>query len=136
MTTATSRVAGSLNLAVGLGFGPLAICGARYFAQHGRVWQFAGFPTYGDGPFEAIGVPNSAALIAGFAVVCAVEMAIGAAMLTGRRPSPHLSVALLPFEWAYWLGFALPFGVVVGVMRAIALTASSRSTAAHRATEF
>ena len=52
-----TRVAGGLSVALGLGFGPLAVYGARFFAEHGTVWYFAGFPTYGDGPFESIGIP-------------------------------------------------------------------------------
>ena len=45
-----TRVAGGHVVALGLGFGPLAVYGATFFAEHGTVWYFAGFPTYGDGP--------------------------------------------------------------------------------------
>lgn len=43
-----SRVAGGLACATGLGFGPLGVYGTVYFAKHGEVWHFMGFPTYGD----------------------------------------------------------------------------------------
>ena len=121
-----TRVAGGLSVALGLGFGPLAVYGATFFAEHGTVWYFAGFPTYGDGPFESIGIPTSAPLIAGFAAVCAAEVALGTRMLAGRRSSLTLSFALLPFEAAYWIGFALPFGVVLGAIRTAAAAAALR----------
>ena len=121
-----TRVAGGLSVALGLGFGPLAVYGAIFFAEHGTVWYFAGFPTYGDGPFESIGIPTSVPLISGFAAVCAAEVALGARMWAGRRSSRNLSFALLPFEAVYWIGFALPFGVVLGAVRTAAVTAALR----------
>ena len=126
-----SRMAGGLSVALGLGFGPLAVYGAMFFAEHGTVWYFAGFPTYGDGPFESIGIPTSgiptsAPLIAGFAAVCAAEVALGTRMWAGRRSSHTLSFALLPFEAAYWIGFALPFGVALGAIRSAAAAAALR----------
>ena len=121
-----TRVAGGLSVALGLGFGPLAVYGARYFAEHGTVWYYAGFPTYGDGPFESVGIPTSVPLICGFAAVCAAEVALGARMWARRRSSLKLSFALLPFEAAYWIGFALPFGVVLGAIRTAAVTAALR----------
>ena len=121
-----ARVAGGLSVALGLGFGPLAVYGAMYFAEHGAVWYFAGFPTYGDGPFESMGIPTSVPLISGFAVVCAAEVALGTRMWAGRRSSLKHSFALLPFEAVYWVGFALPFGVVLGAARTIAVMAAVR----------
>jgi hypothetical protein len=106
-----------LALLTGLGFGPLGVYGARYLAEHGRVWYFMGFPTYGNGPFERLGVRTSVPLIIGFAVVCAAEVVVGGLLLAGWRPALWLSFALLPFELAYWYGFALPFGFVFGVLR-------------------
>ena len=118
--------AGGLSMAAGLGFGPLAVYGAIYFAKHGKVWFFAGFPTYGEGPFESLGVPTSAPLITGFAAVCAAECALGYWLWRGRRSSMRLSMALLPLEVAYWLGFALPGGIVFGAARTLAVIATRR----------
>jgi hypothetical protein len=111
-----------------------------FFAEHGRVWYFAGFPTYGGGPFEAIGIPTSVPLLAGFVTVCAAEVALGAWMWTGRRSSLMLSSALLPFEVAYWLGFALPGGFALGAARAAIRHRAARrvnpaeASASHRRT--
>jgi hypothetical protein len=37
------------------------------------------------------------------------------------------SLALLPIEFAFWIGFALPLGVVAGVARTAAIIASFRA---------
>lgn len=94
--------------------------GTFHFARYGQVWQFLGFPTYGDGPFARLGLPTSVALLLGFVVVCAAEVVVGALLLAGWAPARWLSLALLPFEVAFWLGFALPFGFVFGALRLVA----------------
>jgi hypothetical protein len=111
------RAAGVLALLAGLGFGPLAVYGARYFAEHGTVWYFMGFPTYGDGPFERVGIPTTVPVLIGFVVACAAEVVLGVLLLAGWHPAVWLSFLLLPIELAYWLGFALPFGFVFGAAR-------------------
>ncbi|MBA3585827.1 MAG: hypothetical protein H0W36_15170 [Gemmatimonadetes bacterium] len=121
-----SRAAGGLAWAAGLGFGPLGVYSTVYFAKHGEVWYFLGLPTYGDGPFERIGIPTSVPLLLGFVGVCAAELVVGW-MLWARRPGARrLSVVLLPIELAYWLGFALPFGPVLGALRTAAVVVSVR----------
>lgn len=116
-----TRAAGLLSILLGLGFGIPGAIGARHFAEQGEVWQFLGFPTYGEGPFERSGIPTSVPLLVGFVVVCAIEVGIGALLLAGWHPALWLSLAIVPLELAYWTGFALPFGFVLGAGR-VALT--------------
>ena len=99
---------------------------AWYFAEHDRVWFFLGFPTYGEGPFAAIGVPTSVPLLVAFAVVCAAEVVTAALLWRGRRAGSVLALALLPFEFAFWIGFALPIGPLLGVVRTIAVAIAAR----------
>lgn len=54
-----AKLAAGFAVLSGLGFGLPAVYGAVHFARHGEVWQFLGFPTYGNGPFEKLGVPGS-----------------------------------------------------------------------------
>lgn len=115
--TAPSWCRSWTSLLLGLGFGVPAAIGTVYFARHGSVWTFLGFPTHGEGPFTAVGIPDSAPLQIGFVVMCAAEVAVGVLMWRGHRAGAQLSIALLPFELAYWIGFALPFGPVLGVLR-------------------
>jgi hypothetical protein len=112
-----TRAAGVLAVLLGLGFGIPGLIGASHFAQHHEVWQFLGFPTYGDGPFERANIATTVPLLVGFVVVCAAEVALGGLLLTGWHPALWLSLAILPFELAYWTGFALPFGFVLGAAR-------------------
>jgi hypothetical protein len=124
----TLRVAAGLAVLSGLGFGLPAVYGAVHLARTGEVWQFMGFPTYGHGPFEKIGVPTTVPLLAGFAAVCGAEVIAGGLLWRRRRAGTKLSLALLPFEVAYWLGFALPAGPVLGVGRTLAVLAARKSS--------
>lgn len=122
------RSAAALAATAGLGFGIPGVFGWHHFAQTGHVWMFAGFPTYGEGPFEDLGLDTRVPLLAGFAVVCVAEVGLAARLWRGGSRSTTLSHLLLPFELAYWWGFALPFGFVLGVGREALLLARPRPT--------
>lgn len=129
-STRRSRSAAALAAAAGLGFGIPGIYGLNHFARTGDVWMLAGFPTYGEGPFERIGLDTSTPLLAGFVVVCVAEAGLAAALWRRAPSSTILSHSLFPFELAYWWGFALPFGFLFGISRtALLLTRPSRSWA-------
>jgi hypothetical protein len=76
------------SLVLGLGFGLPAIVGARHFAETGEVWTFLGFPTYGGGPFERLGLPTSVPLLIGFALPFGPPLGIARTIL------------LLPGPWS------------------------------------
>ena len=109
--------AGSASLLLGLGFGIPCVFGIRHFARTGEVWTFLGFPTYGGGPFERIGLPTSTALLVGFLAVCVAEVAVGVLIWADAPYASVASYALLPFELVFWIGFALPFGPLLGIAR-------------------
>jgi hypothetical protein len=109
------RTAAVLSWIVGLGFGLPAAYGAWFFAERGYVWTFMGFPTYGDGPFESLGIPTSVPLLLSFTLLCAAEVFVGALLWARRDAGVVMSVVLLPFGMIFWLGFALPFGPALGV---------------------
>ena len=112
-------IAGSLSVLLGLGFGLPCLLGVRHFARTGDVWTFMGFPTYGNGPFERIGIPTSTALLLGFLAVCVAEVAVGCLIWTGAPGATAIALMLLPVEFAFWIGFALPFGPPLGIARTI-----------------
>jgi hypothetical protein len=120
-----ARLAAGFSWLSGLGFGLPAVYGAVHFARTGEVWQFMGFPAYGHGPFERIGIPTTVPLLAGFAAVCGAEVVAGSLLWRGHRSGRKLALALLPFEIAYWAGFALPLGPVLGAGRTIAASRTS-----------
>jgi hypothetical protein len=129
MNRTLSRLAAGLAGLSGLGFGLPAVYGAVHHARTGEVWQFMGFPTYGHGPFEKVGLPTSTPLLVGFAAVCGAEVIAAGLLWRQSRVGARLSLALLPFEAAYWLGFALPAGPLLGAGRtALVIAALKRGT--------
>jgi uncharacterized membrane protein YhaH (DUF805 family) len=112
-----TRAAAVCSLVLGLGFGLPGVYGAGYFARHSEVWTLLGFPTYGEGPFERWGLPTSVALLLGFVAVCAAEVAVGVLLWRDATTAPWLALALLPVELVFWIGFALPFGPMLGLAR-------------------
>ena len=104
---------------LGLGFGLPCVFAVRHVARTGDVRTFMGFPTYSNGPFEPIGIPTSTPLLLGFRAVCLAEVALGCLIWSGAPGATVISLALLPAEFAFWIGFALPFGPPVGIARTI-----------------
>jgi hypothetical protein len=119
-----NRAAAVCSLVLGLGFGLPGAYGAGYYARHGEVWTFLGFPTYGDGPFERWGLATSVALLLGFVAVCAAEVVVGALLWRHAAPAPWMALALLPGELVFWIGFALPFGPLLGLARTVLVVGS------------
>lgn len=112
-----TRAAAACSLVLGLGFGLPGAYGTWHYARHGEVWKFFGFPTYGDGPFERRGLPTSVALLLGFMTVCAAEVVVGVLLWRDSTTAPWLALALLPIELVFWIGFTLPFGLLLGLAR-------------------
>ena len=122
MTVAGRRVgAATAASCAGIGFGLPCLAGIRHLAETGEVWQFLGFPTYGDGPFDRVGVATTVPLLAGFLAVCVAEIGLAVAILRRAPWAAKASTTLLPFELVYWTGFALPFGFVFGLWRLLLL---------------
>ena len=112
-----TRAAAICSILLGLGFGLPGAYGAWYCARHGEVWTFLGFPTYGHGPFQRWGVHTTVPLLLGFVVVCAAAVVVRVLLWRGDAIAPWLALALLPVEFVFWIGFALPFGPVLGLAR-------------------
>jgi len=122
-----SQVAAVLAWFSGPGFGVPALLGLRYFMREQTVWTFMGFPTYGGGPFERWGLPTSTGLLIAFAAVCAAELVVGFFLWTGRPVGHWLAIGLLPVEMFFWIGFALPFGAVIGLIRTVLVVLAMRA---------
>jgi hypothetical protein len=126
MSNTARRTAAVLAWIPGLGFGLPGVYAIRYFAEWHQPWMFIGFPTYGDGPFEDIGIDTSTPLLVLFLAVCVTELAVGVTLWRRARWSVAAGLALLPLEFAFWIGFALPFGYLFGAARAVVLFAILR----------
>jgi hypothetical protein len=111
------RAAAATSWLLGLGFGIPGVIGMVKLARTGEVWTFLGFPTYGDGPFERVGLSTSVPLLAAFVAVCVADLVTGTMLWTGAPGAVAATWVLLPFELVFWIGFALPFGPVLAVVR-------------------
>lgn len=127
-----ARSAAATSLVLGLGFGLPCAYGLWYFATRNEVWIFLGFPTYGDGPFDGAGIPTMVPLLAGFLIICILEIAAAVLLWLPHRAGYWISLLLLPLEAIYWIGFALPFGPLLGALRTgLVLAAVSVNSRAH-----
>ena len=108
----------------GLGFGLPCIYGIWYFIRTKSVATFMGFPTYGNGPFEKIGINTTVPLLAGFLLICVMECICGWGLWDGGKGSAVLSLAIIPVELFFYIGFALPFGPILMALRTIILVLS------------
>ncbi len=112
------RIAAALcSIVAGLGIGIPCALGIRHFARTGEVWTFMGFSTYGGGPFERWGLQTSVRLLTAFLAVCIAEVVVGVMIWADAPGATILSIALLPIEFVFWAGFALPFGPFMGIAR-------------------
>ena len=113
--------AGIVSIVLGLGFGLPAIFGIRHLHKTGEIWSFLGFPTYGGGPFERIGVQTSLPLLTAFLAICLAEVVVGALLVMDAPYARAAGFVLLPVELLFWVGFALPAGPPLGLLRAVLL---------------
>jgi hypothetical protein len=110
-----SRAAAILAVLPAVVFGIPCIFAIRFFSERGYVWTFMGFPTYGQGPFEAWGFQTTTGLLVAFLLVCVAELVVAVLLWRETRTGVVLSLALLPIEflsgsgsrchWALWSGW-------------------------------
>jgi len=114
-----TKLAGAFSWFLGLGFGLPCGYAIWYLADRGSVSTFLGFPTYGEGPFEDVSLETTTPLLVAFLLVCMAELVAGWLLWRHRRAGGLLALALLPLEFAFWIGLALPLGPVVGLARTV-----------------
>ena len=106
---------------LGLGFGIPCALGIKHLSDTGEVWTFMGFPTYGGGPFETAGMQTTVGLLLTFLAVCAAQVVVGTLVIVGVPHAPLVTYLLLTVSLVFWIGFALPFGPILGTVSAVLL---------------
>jgi hypothetical protein len=101
----------------GLGFGIPCIYGIWSMVRGKGIAYLMGFPTYGNGPFEKIGVHTTTLLLIGFLLVCGLECIAGWGLWRGDKGAAILSFTIIPVEILFFIGFALPFGPIFLIAR-------------------
>ncbi|ODU03275.1 MAG: hypothetical protein ABS81_14890 [Pseudonocardia sp. SCN 72-86] len=111
------RAAAAAAWVNGLGFGAYDLFPIRALAAGEPVpVVVSGFPVYGGGPFEGVGVPTTMPLLVTFLVVCVLEVAAGVLLWMRRRSGAVLFVVSAVPGAVFWWGFALPFGWVLAAV--------------------
>ena len=111
------KAAGVSSFVLGLGFGLPDVYAVWHLVRTGTIARLLGYPTYGEGYFARHDVETTVPLLLGFLVVCVLECVAGYLLWGEHRSGAVLALALLPAELAYWIGFSLPFGPVLGLLR-------------------
>jgi hypothetical protein len=111
----------------GSGFGVCCLPGIRNLLTGRDIPMILGFPAYGRGPFERVGIPTTVPLLAGFLLVCILECVAGWLLWSGSITGAILALALLPFGAIFWWGFALPIPPIFAIVRTVLIVLSWRS---------
>ena len=124
LPSATLRAAAALFIVDGIGFGIFAVPAIVRVWQHRPIPIVFGFPAYGGGPFERIGLKSTVPLLAAFLLVNVLEIVAGVLVWKGLRSGAILGFALIPFGALFWWGFALPIPPVFAVTRSVLIAMS------------
>lgn len=110
------RIAAGLHWFVAIGFGVFCLPAIRNVAVGRDVPFIMGFPAYGQGPFERIGLNSTVPLLAGFLLVCILEAIAGILLWQGLMSGAILALVLLIPGGIYWWGFALPIPPILAII--------------------
>lgn len=113
------RIAAVLLWFTALGFGLPCLPAIRERLAGRDIPYLFGFPAYGEGPFERVGIPTTVPLLSGFLLVCLLEGVAGWLLWSGSKAGAILALALLPFGALFWWGFALPFPPLFALARTV-----------------
>ncbi|GAA2034673.1 hypothetical protein GCM10009819_18770 [Agromyces tropicus] len=134
-----ARIDAVLTWVYVVGFGVTAIPIAAYHVATGRLPTFFGlFTVYGGRWSDQFAPPMFAGLLVAFAVTTLVVGFAAWLLWQGWRIGAVLSLATLPVEAVFWIGFDLPIPWIVAAARIVfAILAwgslASATTSAHAA---
>lgn len=110
------RIAAFLHWFIAVGFGVFCFPAIRNLLVGRDIPIVMGFPAYGRGSFERMGIPTTVPLLAGFLLVCILEAVAGFLLWGGNRSGAVLAFLLLPAGAAFWWGFDLPIPPICAVI--------------------
>lgn len=90
------RVAAILHWFIAVGFGVFCFPAIRNLLIGRDIPMVMGFPAYGRGPFERVGIPTTVPLLAAFLLVCILEAVAGVLLWGGYKSGAVLALVLLP----------------------------------------
>lgn len=103
---------------VAAGFGIPAPFVASHLLRERALPSFMGlFPMYGGGLFERFSPEAFSVLLGLFMALSALEAYAGWLLWNAEPLGAWMTLALLPFEIAFWVGLAVPFPPLIAVVR-------------------
>lgn len=114
-----TQAAAFLLFVEGLGLAIAGLIGIRSLLAGRGVPLVLGYPSYGGGAFERLGIPTTVPLLLAFLVVCVLDLVAGVLVWQEQRSGAVLSLALLPLGAVFWWGFDLPYPPVLALARTI-----------------
>jgi hypothetical protein len=78
-----------------------------------------GYPSYGGGGFERVGIATTVPLLVAFLVVLGLEIVVGWWLWQGSRTAAGFALALLVPSAVFWWGFDLPFPPIIAAIRTL-----------------
>jgi hypothetical protein len=118
------RVAAILHWFVAIGFGVFCFPAIRNLLAGRPIPIVMGFPAYGRGPFERVGIPTTVPLLVAFLLVCILEAVAGFLLWGGYKSGAILALVLLPAGGVFWWGFALPIPPIFALIWTILILLS------------
>lgn len=110
------RVAAFLHWFIAVGLGVFCFPAIQNLLNGRDIPLVMGFPAYGRGPFERVGIPTTIPLLAVFLLVCVLEAVAGVLLWGGHKSGAILALVLLPAGAVFWWGFALPIPPVFALI--------------------
>ena len=121
------RIAAILLWIGAVGLGVPSVLAIRNLLSGRGIPLVLGYPAYGGGPFERIGIQSTVPLIAGFLLLCILDGVAGWLLWGGHRTGAALALVGLPFAAIYWWGFALPYPPMAALLRTVLILLNWRS---------
>lgn len=121
------RLAAILHWFIAVGLGVFCIPAIRNLLSGRDIPKVMGFPAYGRGPFERVGITTTVPLLAAFLLVCILEAVAGYLLWSGHKSGAILALALLPLGGLFWWGFALPIPPVFAFVWTVLILVSWRA---------
>lgn len=128
MTVLTQlHVAAILLWFTAFGFGIFCLPAIGNLLTGRDIPYIMGFPAYGKGPFERVGIPTTVPLLAAFLLICTLEGLAGWLLWDGRQAGSILALVLVPAGVIFWWGFALPIPPILALIRTVLIVLSWHS---------
>lgn len=121
------RVAAILLWITAFGFGVFCLPAISNLLNGRDIPYVMGFPAYGKGPFERMGIPTTVPLLTAFLLVCILEGLAGWWLWGGHKQGAILALVLIPVGTIFWWGFALPFPPIFALVYTILIVLNWQS---------